>query len=301
MFALMYRSYGDPDVLEVGEAPEPHAGPREVRIAVRAASVNPYDAKARSGRMSRGVPLAAPVIPGLDASGVVDEVGADVAGVAVGDAVFGLGRATCAQHAVLDAWAVKPASLSFEAAAALPVAVETAARALDLLGLREGATVVIDGAAGGVGSAAVQLAVARGMRVIGTAGPARHDYLRALGATPTTYGPGLPARVAALAPEGVQGALDLAGRGSVPELVAITGDPRRVVTIADFSARALGVIVTGGSAGRAVYALAQAAALHVEGRLVVAIEQVFPLAQAAQAHRLSEAGHVTGKLVLTVP
>jgi NADPH:quinone reductase-like Zn-dependent oxidoreductase len=301
MFALVYGEYGEPEVLHVDDGfPEPHAGPRQVRVRVRAASVNPYDVKRRSGRFADGAPLAEPVIPGLDASGVVDEVGEEVAGVSVGDAVFGLGSATCAEYALLDAVAVKPPSLSFEAAAALPVAVETAARSLDLLGLREGATVVVDGAAGGVGSAAVQLAAARGLRVIGTASAPRHDYLRSLGATPTTYGPGLPERVAPLAPDGVQGALDLAGKGSVPDLVALTGDPQRVVTIADFGARDLGVIVTAGGRGRAVYALAQAAQLHAEGRFVVTIDQVFPLVLASRAHRVSEGGHVTGKLVLSV-
>lgn len=302
MFALTYRAYGEPEVLHVEEGlPEPHAGPRQVRIRVRAASVNAYDVKRRAGRHSGGRPLTEPIIPGIDASGVVDEVGEGVSGVAVGDEVFGLGSATCAELAVLDVVAAKPSTLSFEAAAALPVAVETAARSLDLLGLREGATLVIDGAAGGVGSAAVQLAVARGLRVIGTASASRHDYLRSLGATPTTYGPGLPARVSELAPGGVHGALDLAGKGSVPELIELTGDPQRVVTIADFGARDLGVIVTSGGSGRATYALAQAAALHSAGRFVVTIEQVFPLALAARAHRVSEGGHVTGKLVLTVP
>ena len=300
MKALVFAEYGSPDVLRVADVDEPHAGPGQVRIKVRAASVNPFDWKMRAGYLKEMVPLQLPAVTGVDAAGVVDQVGEGVDGVAVGDEVFGLGAATAAEVAVLDMLAAKPKVMPFEEAAALGLAVEAGARCLDILDLHEGSTVLLDGAAGGVGSAATQLAVARGLVVIGTASPEQHDYLRSLGALPTTYGPGLADRVEAIAPR-VDGAIDLAGKGSVPQLVEIAGDPRRVVTLADFTAGPLGVHVADGSHPRASYALAEAARLYTEGRLSVRIQQVFPLDRGAEAHALSESGHVHGKLVLTVP
>ena len=300
MQALQFKAYGGPDVLAVGEAPEPHAGKGQVRIAVRAASVNPIDWKIRAGLLSDGVELEEPVIPGVDGAGVVDEVGDGVGTVLIGDEVFGLGSATSAEYAVLDHVGPKPASMSWEDAAALPVAVETAARTLDLLGVDSGNTVLVEGAAGGVGSAAVQLAVARGATVIGTGNETNHDYIRGLGAIPTTYGAGLAERVAALAPDGVDAALDTPGKGSVPALIEIVGEPSQVVSIADFSAPERGARATSGAEERATYALASVAGLFEQGAFVVNVQQVFPLADGAQAHRLSEGGHVRGKLVLTV-
>lgn len=301
MFALQFTEYGGPEVMTVGEAPEPHAGPGQVRVAVRATSVNPIDWKIRSGLMAGGAALAEPTIPGVDGAGVVDEVGPGVDGVEIGDEVFGLGKATSAEFAVLDHVAVKPAGLSWAEAAAIPVAAETAARVLDLLGVGPGSTVLVDGASGGVGCAAVQLAVERGATVIGTASGGNHDFVTSLGATPTTYGEGLAERVAELAPDGVDAALDTAGKGSVPELIKIVGVAHQVVSIADFSAPQHGARVTSGSEGRATYALAKAAELHGAGKFAVTVERTFPLADAAAAHRLSQEGHVRGKLVLTVP
>jgi len=299
MRALRYTEYGGPDVLTVEEAPEPHAGPGEVRVRVRAASVNPIDTKLRSGAMG-GDPAALPRVPGVDAAGVVDEVGPGVDGVAVGDEVLGIGSATAAEQAVLSMWTAKPASMSWPEAAALALGAETAARALDLLGVGEGTTVLVDGAAGGVGSAAVQLAVARGATVIGTASERNHDFLRRLGALPTTYGAGLVERVREMTPGGVDAALDTAGKGSVPDLVRLVAEPSQVVSIADFSASEHGARVTSGNEGRADYALAEAVRLHGEGRYAVEVERTFPLAEGAEAHRVSEAGHVRGKLVLVV-
>jgi NADPH:quinone reductase-like Zn-dependent oxidoreductase len=153
MLALQFDEYGGPEVLHVADAPEPHAGAGQVRVAVRAVSVNPYDWKLRAGYLAEMVPLSFPAIPGTDASGVVDEVGEGVEGVAVGDEVFGLGSATSAEYAVLDLVARKPAGTSFVDAAALGLAVEAAARALDALELSAGDTLLIDGAAGGTGTA----------------------------------------------------------------------------------------------------------------------------------------------------
>lgn len=299
MRAVRYDENGGPEVLHVAEVAEPHAGPGQVRIAVRAVGVNPVDGKLRSGQYGRG---NVPAVTGIDAAGVVDEVGEGVEGVQVGDEVFGQASGgAAAELALLHHWAHKPAAMSFEEAAALPVAVETAVRALRLVGLSEGATVLVNGAAGGVGSAAVQLARALGAgRVIGTASPGNHDFLRSLGVTPTTYGDGLADRVKELAPEGVDVAVDTAGRGVLPALVAITGDPTHVVTIASPDAADHGVLQTSGQAGeqRGWDGLQLAADLFTQGRFSLPVAQTFPFEQAAQAHRLSEEGHVRGKLVL---
>lgn len=300
MLALQYDEYGDPEVLHVAEAPEPHPGPGQVRISVRAASVNFFDCKLRGGRMEGIVPVEFPVVPGVDAAGVVDEVGEGVSPRLLGEAVLGLGDATTAEHAVMDHVVAKPHAMSFEQAAAMGLAVEAAGRCLDLADPPPGSTVLVDGAAGGVGSALTQLAVARGLRVVGTASPANHDALRALGVVPTTYGPGLAERVAALG-EHPERAVDLAGKGSVRELVAITGDPGRVVTLADFSAYDLGVTVADGSTERAVHALDEAVRLWGEGRFEMPLAAVVPMAEGARAHRVLETGHPRGKVVVTVP
>ncbi|MEA2282922.1 MAG: hypothetical protein QOK21_3529 [Solirubrobacteraceae bacterium] len=299
MKAVQFSEYGDPEVLHVADVDEPHAGPGQIRVAVRAASVNPIDWKVRKGMMADG-PLAAPVTPGSDVAGVVDEVGEGVDGVAPGDAVFGFAiGGAAAERTLLEHYARKPEGVSFEEAAGYPVAVETAARTLDLLGVGEGQTLLITGAAGGVGTAAVQLARRRGARVIGTASEHNHDFLRSLGAEPTTYGDGLVERVRALAPDGVDLALDTAGRGALPDLIELTGSPEKVVTIADFSAPELGVRVSSGrGTERAYHALAEAAQLAQDGQFSLPVERTFAFRQAADAQRLSEAGHVRGKLVL---
>jgi NADPH:quinone reductase-like Zn-dependent oxidoreductase len=297
MRAVVYTEYGEPEVLGVGEVAEPHAGPGRVRIAVRGAGVNPIDWKQVTGLVSGGRAPAGPVVPGYEAAGVVDEVGEGVTGVQVGDAVFGLGPSTAAEFAVLRAWAPKPPDVPFEVAAGLGVAGETAVRALDLLGLPEGGTVVVDGASGGVGIAAVQVAVSRGLRVVGTSSPANTDFVRSLGALPTTYGEGLADRVREIAPDGVDGGVDTAGKGSVRDLVALTGDPGRVVTIADFGAGELGVQVTTSSDGAAPR-LAEVAELVAQRRLELPVQEVYPFERAAEALRLSREGHVRGKLVL---
>jgi NADPH:quinone reductase-like Zn-dependent oxidoreductase len=300
MKAVTFAEYGGPEVLHVTEVEDPRPGPGQVRVAVRAAGVNPIDWKARSGFMADVMPASFPVVDGREAAGVIDQVGDGVTGAAVGDEVFGFAvGGAAAEYAVLDDFARKPARLSWEEAAALPGAVETSVRVFTVLGgLREDQTIVINGAAGGVGAVAVQLARARGARVIGTASEPNHDFLRSLGADPTTYGDGMVERVRALAPDGVDLAFDTAGKGGVPDLITLTGDPARVATIADFGAAALGVKVTGGSEFRAAEALDEAAGLIETGRLHVPVARTFSFAQAADAHRMSQDGHVRGKLVL---
>ncbi|GLY04534.1 NADP-dependent oxidoreductase [Actinoplanes sp. NBRC 101535] len=307
MRALQFSEYGSADVLHVAEVPEPHAGPGRIRIAVRASGVTPADWKVRSGAFQQMIPLPLPHTPGIDAAGVVDEVGEGVTGVAVGDEVFGMADLAAmgganADHVVLALWAPKPSTLTWEQAGGGAGNTETAVRTLALLGVRAGDVLLIDGAAGGVGSMAVQFAVAAGATVVGTAGPANHEFLAGLGAIPVTYGPGLADRVSALVPK-VDAVLDCAGSGSLPELVKLAGGPERVVTIADLSAAEPEVLRsrTGGpGAGpQAVAEFKASVELFEQGRVTVPVAAVFPLSEAADAHRLSETGHLRGKIVLT--
>ncbi|MGZ4252428.1 MAG: NADP-dependent oxidoreductase [Solirubrobacteraceae bacterium] len=300
MKAVQFSRFGGPEVLELVELPDPHPAAGQVRIAVRAAGINPIDWKVRSGAMGGDLPQTT----GREVAGVVDDVGEGVTDAKPGDEVFGFaaGGGAAAELALSSEYAPIPPSLDFAGAAALPVAVETSVRTLDVLGVGPDTTVLINGAAGGVGSAAVQIARARGARVIGTASEHNHDYLRSLGAEPTTYGEGLEQRVRELAPDGVDAALDAAGGGALPALVALTGSPDRVVTIADFlGAQETGVEFSGGmGTGRALHALSEIGELIEARKFSLPVAQTFPLEQIAEAHELSQRGHVRGKLVLLV-
>lgn len=301
--------------MHVAEVAAPHAGPGEIRIAVRASGISPGETLIRSGKLRDVVPTTFPSRTGVDAAGVVDEVGDGVTGVGIGDEVFGMThtavRGANADFAVLAVWAPKPAAWSWEEAGGAAGAVETATRVLDRLAVGAGHTVLVQGAAGGVGTVAVQLALARGATVIGTASEHNHDFLRSLGARPATYGTGLVERIRALAPAGVDAVFDCAG-GALPDLVAIAGDAARVVTIApDFTAAVHGVHMSHGApadeTGTAVGAPADPPALHGlaiavtlagAGRLRVPVAAAFPLAEVAAAHELSESRHARGKIVL---
>ncbi|MET9197608.1 NADP-dependent oxidoreductase [Streptomyces olivaceus] len=301
MRAVRYHEYGDAETLVVEEAPDPHPGPGEVRIRVAAAGVNPVDWKVRSGAVRDVLAVDLPAIPGRDAAGVVDEVGAGVHGVGVGDRVFGLGGVTgaTAELAVLSAWAPVPAEWTDEQAAGAGLASVTALGGLKPLGALRGRTLLVEGAAGGVGSAAVAFAVARGATVIGTAGERNHAFLTSLGAVPTTYGPGLADRLADLAPHGVDLALDTAASGSLPDLVAIVGDPARVSTVADHAnAERLGVHLANAENDPAL--LTEAAELGAQGHYTPHVARTYPLDQTAQAHADSEQGHTRGKIVVRV-
>jgi NADPH:quinone reductase-like Zn-dependent oxidoreductase len=298
MRALQFKAYGGPEVLEWAEAPEPHAGQGQIRIAVRAASVNPIDWKAVSGAMSGGQPMVGTGYLGYDAAGVVDEVGGDVTGVSVGDEVFGRGRNTQAEYAVLDSWAAKPASIDWAVAAAAGVAGETGERGLRLLDVNAGDTLFVDGGAGGVGAATVQMALARGATVVASSSEANHDYLREIGATPVLYGQGMAERVRAAAGGPVDAVFDVAGKTPVEDLLSLAPEPSQVVSIANFAAGQAGARVTGGgSDSRPMEALALVADLLTQNKLVIKV-QTFPFDRAAEAYRISQAGHVRGKLVL---
>ncbi|KJQ52696.1 NADP-dependent oxidoreductase [Microbacterium sp. SA39] len=300
MRAARFHTYGDPDVLIVDEAPEPHAGPNSVRIAVRAVSVNPIDYLLRAGALQAFLPLPLPAIPGRDAVGVIDEIGHGVTTARVGDLVFGLGGVsdTTAEFAVLTAWSAVPPEWTVEQAAAAGLASVTAAGAVDALGDLDGRTILIEGASGAVGSAAAQFALAAGARVIGTARPENHEHLTALGVVPTTYGPGLADRVAAIAPEGVRAAVHAAPSPSLPDLLAIVGDAARVVTVADKGAASkFGIRAVDAANDSAL--LERAADLGRRGLFSPRVDQVLPLASIAKAHELAAGG--VGKVVVSVP
>ncbi|MGV9654935.1 NADP-dependent oxidoreductase [Streptomyces sp. NPDC003554] len=297
MKKVIFADFGGPDVLRLIDAEEPHAGPGQVRIAVRAAGVNPVDWRIREGQVLGAHPIELPSGVGLDASGVVDEVGEGVEGVAVGDRVFGEGSSTYAEFAVLSAWARMPEGLTFEEAAGYPSVVETALRIIREVGVQAGQTLLVSGASGGVGSAVLQIARDRGITVIGTAGAANQDYLRSLGAVATTYGEGWVARVRELGH--VDAALDLAGSGVIRELVELTGDAQKVISIADLEAPEFGVRFSG-VAGSVPEALAEAVGLISRGKLHIPIEKSYTLAEAAAAHIDSQAGHTRGRRVLVV-
>ncbi|GHJ03236.1 oxidoreductase [Streptomyces olivaceus] len=292
---MSFAEFGGPDVLRLVDAEEPHPGPGRIRVAVRAAGVNPVDWRIREGQVLGAHPVELPAGVGLDAAGVVDEKGAGVEGVEIGDRVFGEGSSTYAEFAVLGAWARMPEGLTFEEAAGYPSVVETALRVLREVGVRAGQTLLVSGASGGVGSAVLQIARERGIKVIGTAGAANQDYLRGLGALATTYGEGWVERVRRLGQ--VDAALDLAGSGVIRELVGLTGDRDRVLTIADLGAPGLGVRFSG-VAGSVPDALAEAADLISRGRLHIPVEQTYPLADAAAAHADSRTGHARGRRVI---
>jgi NADPH:quinone reductase-like Zn-dependent oxidoreductase len=299
MRAVRFHEFGDPHVLTVEDVPDPHAGPGEIRIRVRAASVNPVDWKIRAGYLAQVMPTTFPAITGSDATGVVDEIGEGVAGVEPGQWVFGLGRGTTAEYAVLTAWAPVPSTWTPEQAAAAGLVSATAIASLDILGDLSGRTLLVEGAAGGVGSAAVQIAVARGATVIGTASEPNHDFLRELGATPVTYGEGMAERVAAVAPAGIDAALDTAGSGSLAEIVALVGDASRVATIADFGAAALGVTLVAGNTDAAA-TLAEASRLGEAGAYTPRVAATYPLEKATDAHTHVQGGHARGKVLSTI-
>ncbi len=299
MRAARFYSFGAPEVLTVDEAPEPHAVEGSVRVKVQATSVNPIDLYVRMGALQQVYPVDLPAIPGRDAVGIVDEVGAGVTGVAVGDRVFGLGGIsdTTAEYAVLTAWSAAPEDWSTAQAAAAGLATATAAAVIEALGDLSGKTLLIEGASGAVGTAAASFALAAGATVIGTGSERNQAHLDAMGVIPTTYGPGLADRVTALAPQGVDAAFHSARADSLPELVKIVGDANNVVTVVDKQTAAeLGA--RGVDARNDSALLDLGARLGREGRYTPRVDREVPLADIAEAHRLAGSG--AGKVVVTV-
>ncbi|MEV8375256.1 NADP-dependent oxidoreductase [Kribbella sp. NPDC056861] len=301
MRAIVFEQFGGPEVLQVQQVDEPHAGPGQLRIAVKAAAVNPLDFKIRNGWFEAFMPTTFPAVPGSEVAGVVDEVGAGVTEFAVGDEVVGWAQGgSYADYAIAGLVVKKPADVSWEQAVALPIAGETAARVLRELGVKEGETLLLHGAAGGVGSVAIQLAVALGVTVIGTASEANHDFVRSLGAIPILYGEGLVDRVKAVAPQGVDAVFDSAGQGALPDSIELRGGTDRVITIADMGAADLGVTFSMESSSPEVTTagLIEQLQLAADGKLTLTVAKTFGLEDARTAQEISETGHIRGKLVL---
>lgn len=305
MRAMTYDTYGGTEVLSETRQPVPKVGPGEVLVRVRCASVNPVDWKIMAGGLDALMDVVHPVVPGWDVAGTVERVGIDTPEFAVGDEVIAYARkdyvhgGTFAEYVTVPvrALAPKPLSLSWEQAAGLPLAGLTAYQLLTRLGTGEGDTVLVHGAAGGVGSLGVQIARALGARVIGTASPRNHDRLRSLGCEPVAYGDGLTERVRALAPEGVSVVADFVG-GVLDVTLAVLAEGGRHASIADHT-----VLGAGGQwmwvrpAGVDLMALG---ALADAGQLTVTVAETFPLADLAAAFARSQSGHTAGKIVIEV-
>ncbi|WP_371481397.1 NADP-dependent oxidoreductase [Kitasatospora sp. NBC_00315] len=301
MKAVTVPEFGDPEVLSVTEVATPAPAPGEVRVRVRAAGLQPADLAVRDGWTPPGATVELPVVLGNEFAGVVDRLGAGASGWRTGDEVLGFRLfGGHAEYVTVDCaqLVAKPAGMPWEQAGSLSASGQTAHVALSGLKVGPGDTVLVHGAAGGVGTVAVQLARAWGATVIGTASERNHDYLRGLGAVPVTYGPGLADRVRALAPGGVDAALDAAGRGALDASVELVADRDRIGTVTDFrAARRLGVQMLRGP--RTAARLAELTALWEAGGLRLEVAGTFPLERAADAHRLVAGGHVRGKVVLT--
>jgi NADPH:quinone reductase-like Zn-dependent oxidoreductase len=302
--AVIQEQFGGPEVLEVREVAEPHAGPGEVRVRVSAAGLNPVDWKlagSAEGAARFGVTLPAGF--GNDFAGVVDEVGDDVTGFEVGDRVYGgaRGRAV-ADYAVVrpgaDPLLHTPVGVDDITASTLLIAGRTADAAINAIGVHAGDTVLIGGAAGGVGVFAVQLARSAGARVIGTASEATFPFLRDLGAEPVAYGDGLADRVRALAPQGVTAASDMVGTETAQAAVDLGVSPDRISTIAAASPPE-GVHATGGR-DATPGALERITTAIAAGEFVVPIAATFPIEQTSAAVELQRAGHVHGKVVIAL-
>ncbi|MCP2267391.1 NADP-dependent oxidoreductase [Promicromonospora thailandica] len=301
MRAYRLTSY-EPDGFALTDVPEPATGPGQVKVRVEQIGVNPLEWKIRKGYVPQMVTL--PLVLGTDVAGTVVETGPGVDDLTVGDRVAGfVDSGAYAALAVTRRERVTrvPDGLDLVSAAALVTAAETARRAIDLLDLAPGSTVVVNGAAGSVGSAAVQLLAAAGHHVVGTASAANHDVVRSWGATPVTYGETMVEELRAAAPGGVDAAVDTAGRDFVARVADLV-PARRVVTITDFAAAQAGAIVTAGDPARlTAEAIGPVLALAAQGSFAVRIDSVHPFEDVDRALARSEQGHPAGKVVLSRP
>lgn len=303
MRAAVFDRTGPPEVLRLAELPTPSPGPGQLRVRVHTAGVQPYDALVRSGRIEQ--PLRFPQQIGNEFAGtVLQSVPGDGAGpsFAVGDPVLGWSAlASHAEQVLVDADAVvlKPAAMTWETAGAIGASGQTALSALRALPLTAGQSLLVHGGAGGAGTAVVQIARHRGLRVLATASPAHHDALRGLGATPLPYGPELDRRLREQWSGPIDAAVSTVGGAALPLCVDLVGDPRRVATLVDHDAAArLGVV--GVRATRSRAQLTELARLHGRGALRVPIRSRYPLARIRDAHHDIESGHGHGKILIDV-
>ncbi|GAA3726512.1 NADP-dependent oxidoreductase [Salinactinospora qingdaonensis] len=307
MQAIVYDEYGGPEVLRLAEVADPKVGPDSVLVRAKAASVNPVDWKLREGGLDAFMDTVFPAIPGWDVAGVVEQPGIAVPEFAPGDEVIGyvrkdvVGGGTYAElvAAPVRTLARKPANVTWTQAASLPLAGLTAYQALlKTLRVGKGDTLVVHAASGGVGLFAVQIAQTLGARVIGTASPANHEFLRGLGAEPVSYGEGLPQRVRELVPEGATAVLDLYGAGTLATTSELAAPEARVASVADPSVAQQGgsyVFVRPDSAD-----LSALVDMVERGELTIEVAETFPLSQAAAAQRRSAEGHPRGKIAIEV-
>ena len=300
--AVRFDQYGDIDVLKVVDVPRPVPGPGQVLVQVKAAGINPGEAKIREGLLHARWPATFPSGQGSDLAGIVAETGQDVTGSAAGDDVIGFtdNRASQAEFVLAEAKNLtpKPAAVPWEVAGALFVAGATAWAAVRAVSLAEGDTVVVAGAAGGVGSLAVQLARRAGATVIGLASEAHHAWLRSHGVIPVTYGDGVADRIRQAAGT-VDAFIDTVGGDYVQIALDLGVDPSRVDTIANFEAiEKFGVKGDGNAVGASAQVLAELAGLIAAGELEVPIAATYPLDQVQDAYRRLAQGHLLGKIVL---
>jgi NADPH:quinone reductase-like Zn-dependent oxidoreductase len=306
MKAVRFDEYGDVDVLKVADVPVPDPGAGQVLVRVKAAGINPGEAKIRDGLLHARWPATFPSGQGSDLAGVVERLGPGVTTVAAGDEVIGWvdTRSSQAEYAVVDADNLtgKPAEVPWEAAGALGVAGFTAWAAIRAVNLKSGDTVAVSGAAGGVGSLTVQLARRAGATVVGIAGHDNHEWLREHGVIPVRYGPDLAGRIfdALLTTPQVDAFIDTYGGDYVEFALNGLGiEPSRVDTIVRFDAvQEYGVKSEGNAVGASAANLAELAQLIAAGELEVPIAATYPLDQVREAYTRLAAGHVRGKIVL---
>jgi NADPH:quinone reductase-like Zn-dependent oxidoreductase len=302
MKAVQFEQYGDVDVLAVVDVPQPVPGPGQVLVRVRAAGINPGEAKIRSGLLHSRWPAVFPSGQGSDLAGTAAASGPGVAGFANGAEVIGYtdARASQAEYAIAEAdnLTPKPAGVPWEVAGSLFVVGATAYAAVRAVALQAGDVVVVAGAAGGVGSIAVQLATLAGATVIGLASEANHEWLAGHGVIPVTYGGGVADRIRQAA-DHVDGFIDTVGAGYVDLALDLGVEPSRIDTIVNFAAvEQRGVKAEGNAAGASAKVLAELAGLIAEGRLEVPIAAAYPLADVRAAYRDLDRGHTRGKIVL---
>ena len=302
--AVRYNEFGGTDVLRVDDVERPVPGDGQVLVRVKMAGINPSEAVIRTGALAELFPSTFPSGQGSDLAGIIEEIGAGVVGISPGEEVIGFSqkRASQADFVVVDASDLtpKPDRVSWEVAGGLFVVGAAATGAVHAVGLQNGDTVVISGAAGGVGSLAVQLARLAGATVIGLASESNHGWLTNHGVIPVAYGDGVADRIRAAAPRGVDAFIDTHGNGYVELALALGVPADRIDTIVDFGAAAkYGVKTEGGAAaGPGARVLADLAALIADGQLEVPIAKVYPLEQVREAYTELERRHTHGKIVL---
>ena len=300
--AVIATGYGPPTVLQPGDVEIGDPGPAQIRVAVEFAGVGPTDLAIRAGYLREVYPLQPGGVLGFEAAGTVEAVGADVADTSPGDEVAVFLNPTLGGYAELvraDFWVRKPASVDWEAAAALPASAEAAIRVLNQLAVRTGETLLLLGGAGSVGTIATQIAVAQGIEVISAVRPGDFAAAETLGATPIDYHRPLAEAVPAVAAR-VDAVMDTSGHSDIEAAIALSGGPKRVITLSDPRALRLGVTLSEPVPARIPDTLAEAMGLLASGDLKLRDRTVVPLSQAADAHARLESGELRSKVLLSI-